>query len=979
MFDQNLAHTAGNRPAMRCQKHAKSDSQMSAFKSWHRATLLVVLAGLALALLAWVARTDPAINYLPRHRDADWIVFPTAVDARAHWYVSLDATFRREFILQHKPAAARLRFRALRRAEVKVNGVSLQLPQNRNWKNVSEVAIAEQLHEGANTVEVRVFNHNGPPALWLVLSTDQLNVRTDGGWETSFAGSSWRNAVLASAAKTPGPGNPVANDERTFDAAKKIWPLWILLIGIACGGVILWRGSLKRFTSPSLERVVLLLTSAMWLFLLWNNTRLLPFHAGFDSKEHLKYIEYIQQHWSLPSPTEGWEMYQPPLYYFVAASTLSFCKLSINDPASVAVLRSLGALFGIAQCVLVFLTLRLLLPARTALVGLLLAAFLPMHLYLMHYVTNELLTATLATLTVYLCVRLLKNDTPRAAQFVFVGLALGATMLTKATGTLLFFIVIAAICARRSHTRAPFAIWLRSLGLLIATCLAVCGWYYARIWMKFGTPLLGNWDVISGFKWWQDPGYHTAADYLRFGRSLVTPLFSGFAGFADGIYSTLWGDGLSGGASSVNVPWNLSPMSAGYLWALVPAVLILFGAAVTGVRFLRKPSAESFLLLAFPFVVALGLSFMTLKVPSYAQAKAFYGLSALTSLCFFGAVGWETVTNSWTHFRFIIGALLVVWALNRLATFCIIPSVAQHLYAVKILGQQGKIEQAATEASKAVEADPSNASAHGYRALSLSELGDDAKAVKEAEQAVQLAPTDSAAHLNLAIAAKRTDMERAISEARRAIELGPENFSAYQLLMKCLVDSGRYNEAATFGPEWLAVSPFDAAAHSSLAVAMVQTGDLLTAARQLGYVMMLRPKAEEALAQLHNIVSSLAKAPEGLQRLHDIAANAPDSPRMLDELAWLLATYPDSNARDGAEAVRLAERACVLTERRIPALLATLAAAYAEAGDFPRAVAIGEEALSEARSLGDTDGIKLSENILASVRANVPYRHEPEQ
>jgi tetratricopeptide (TPR) repeat protein len=322
---------------------------------------------------------------------------------------------------------------------------------------------------------------------------------------------------------------------------------------------------------------------------------------------------------------------------------------------------------------------------------------------------------------------------------------------------------------------------------------------------------------------------------------------------------------------------------------------------------------------------------------------------------------------------------LVVWALNSFVTFCIIPSVPQHLYAVKIFGQQGKIEQAATEAAKAAEADPSSASAHGYRALSLSELGDDAEAVKEAEHAVQLAPTDSAAHLNLAIAAKSTDTERAIAEARRAIDLGPENFSAYQLLMKCLLESGRYQEAAAFGPEWLAVSPFDAAAHSSVAVAMLQTGDLVTAARQLGYVMMLGPNAEESFAQLHNAVLSLAKAPDGLLRLRDIAANAPDSPRMLDELAWLLATYPDSNARDGAEAVRLAERACALSERRVPALLATLSAAYAEAGDFPRAVATGEEALSEARALGDTDVIKLSENILASVRANVPYRHDPEQ
>jgi hypothetical protein len=111
---------------------------MLGLKTWHRATLIGVLAGLAVALLAWIARTDPAINYLPRHRDADWIVFPTPVDARAHWYASMDATFRREFILPHKPAAARLRLRALRRAEVKVNGVSIQLPQNRNWKNVSE-------------------------------------------------------------------------------------------------------------------------------------------------------------------------------------------------------------------------------------------------------------------------------------------------------------------------------------------------------------------------------------------------------------------------------------------------------------------------------------------------------------------------------------------------------------------------------------------------------------------------------------------------------------------------------------------------------------------------------------------------------------------------------------------------------------------------------------------------------------------------
>jgi protein O-mannosyl-transferase len=152
----------------------------------------------------------------------------------------------------------------------------------------------------------------------------------------------------------------------------------------------------------------------------------------------------------------------------------------------------------------------------------------------------------------------------------------------------------------------------------------------------------------------------------------------------------------------------------------------------------------------------------------------------------------------------------------------------------------------------------------------------------------------------------------------------------------------------------------------------------VSAAQQLGYVMMLRPGAEQPHAQVRQILLSLAKDPDGSQRLRDIAVNAPDSPRMLDELAWLLATYPDSRSRDGTEAVRLAERACVLTERPVPALLDTLAAAYAEAGDFPRAISTAEEALNRARSTGDTDAAKLSESILVPLRENLPYREEPQ-
>jgi tetratricopeptide (TPR) repeat protein len=428
----------------------------------------------------------------------------------------------------------------------------------------------------------------------------------------------------------------------------------------------------------------------------------------------------------------------------------------------------------------------------------------------------------------------------------------------------------------------------------------------------------------------------------------------------------------------LTLAWNYQPMLAGYLWALIPTALILTGAVVAIIQLIRRPSSELFLLLGFSAVLALGLIFMTLKVPSYAQAKAFYGLSALTPLCFFGALGWETVTHRSVRLQFVIGALLLVWAMNSFATYWIVPSVTQHLYAAKALATQGQIDRANTEVARAVEADRSNATARGFHALSLSELGRDEEAIKEAERAIELKPTDSAGHLQLAISVKRSDPERAIAEARRTIDLGPENSSAYQLLISCLFELRRYNEAADLGREWLTISPYDVAAHSALGSAMAENGDLVSAARHLAYVMILRPGVEQTHAQLRQVLLSLAKEPDGLPRLREIGANAPDSPRMLDELAWLLATYPDPKSRDGTEAVRLAEHACDLTERRIPALLDTLAAAYAETGDFPRAISAAEEALNRARASGDDEAVKLSGSILASLRDNRPYRQEPE-
>src|SRR5215472_13361816 len=214
---------------------------MSALKPWHRAILVIAVAGLAVSLLAWIARHDPAINFLPGDRGAEWIVFPAAPDARAHWFASFDTTFRREFFLPKQTTTASLSVRAMRRAEIKINGASIRLEPNRNWKEVATTDVAAQLHAETNLIEVRVFNHNGPAALWLRFDADDFNLHTDEGWEASCGGSSWHHAALTSTAKIAGPGNSIEGSPRTWDAIKNNLPVWIVFVAIATVTFLVWR------------------------------------------------------------------------------------------------------------------------------------------------------------------------------------------------------------------------------------------------------------------------------------------------------------------------------------------------------------------------------------------------------------------------------------------------------------------------------------------------------------------------------------------------------------------------------------------------------------------------------------------------------------------------------------------------------------------------------------------------------------------
>jgi Flp pilus assembly protein TadD len=90
----------------------------------------------------------------------------------------------------------------------------------------------------------------------------------------------------------------------------------------------------------------------------------------------------------------------------------------------------------------------------------------------------------------------------------------------------------------------------------------------------------------------------------------------------------------------------------------------------------------------------------------------------------------------------------------------------------------------------------------------------------------------------------------------------------------------------------------------------------------------------------------------------------------------LLAISSDAAARNGQEAVQLARHAVELTDSRDPETLAILAAAYAEAEEFPRAVSTGEQALELAKIQDNDTLVEQLTDRLKLYRAGKPY-HEP--
>jgi len=1034
-------------------------NRSSSLARWLALALVACSALGGFGWLWWSCVRQPEVFFLPRLAPAEWVIYPTAPQGTVHPRLEMSTLFRRSFTLERAPAKALLSVAGLRNYTLAINGKPAAAPiqRGRNWKQADQYEVAQALRAGENQIAVTVFNSNGPPVLWLSLDTGGWQLNSDESWQASYEGAAWREARLASKPKIGVAGSPVYGGEEPGVNLRDRWLTLLLFAALSAAAcwLINRRARLTTNRAPRTTHhhdaahpsslipraasgwrqdfLPMAMLAGLWIAVFANNLSVMPILAGYDVDGHMVYIHYVQEQHSLPLAGEGWEMFQPPLYYVLAASLLSVLSLSVTQGSGVMALRVMGLVIGVAHFVLVWASLRRLFPGERAKAqwGLVLAAALPPLLYLSQYVSNEGLAAALVSACVYLTLRILEQDRVSWKACAGLGLCLGAALLTKSTALLVVPVIVGALAwssvfrlsgsqstlKRELQTAGWFWPWAARVGLTLGVCGIVCGWHYVRLWAQYGSPLIGVWDPRLGFSWWQDDGYRTGAFYLRFGAVLVHPWFSSFKSFGDGIYATLWGDGLFGGAADAvaRPPWNYDLMAVGYWLALIPTLALVVGGILVLVGFLRQPSAEWVLVLGLAFLTGLALVYLSIALPYQCHVKAFYGLCALVPLCAFGACGLDALCRWSGRLRPVICILFGVWAINSFAAFWIARSAeATLLSRTQSLWKEERQLRAVELLRARLERDPNlSAAAQSFLAYLLMETGDVQEAGKLAETAVQRGPNEPTGHLVLAaLLTRQQRFDEATEQVRRALQLAPNNESAYEQLASLLVRHGHSEEAIQVSRKGLGLAPFSPELRFDLGAALVFGGETVEGVSQLQLACAIKPKwagprfllgatlvkqgklaeatpylqealrLEPANAEAHSQLAAALNAQhqtaEAIAQCTEALRLEPDLAEALNNLAWIRAAHPQAEFRNGVEAVRLAERACKVTGFKEPVMVGTLAAAYAEAGRFDEAMAMAGKARELALAAGEQALADKNQKLIELYRARRPY-HEPAQ
>jgi tetratricopeptide (TPR) repeat protein len=293
------------------------------------------------------------------------------------------------------------------------------------------------------------------------------------------------------------------------------------------------------------------------------------------------------------------------------------------------------------------------------------------------------------------------------------------------------------------------------------------------------------------------------------------------------------------------------------------------------------------------------------------------------------------------------------------------------------LAAQGRFDEAIENYHKAIQIKPDFSEALHNLGIALAAQGRIDEAIENYRQAIQINPDFSEALNNLGIAlAGRGRLDEAIKNFRQAIQIKPDFSEAQYNLGNALAARGRLDEAIENYRKAIQINPNYCDALDNLGTALTIQGQFDGAIENYRKAIQINSNRPQTCFHLGMALGQSGRKREAVAQYREALRLNPNLTGALNNLAWILASNPDDDLRDGAEAVRLAERACELTHHGEPVYLGTLAAAYAEAGRFPEAVTAAEKAEQLATAAGSKKLAEKNRLLLEIVRSGKPY-HEP--
>lgn len=260
-----------------------------------------------------------------------------------------------------------------------------------------------------------------------------------------------------------------------------------------------------------------------------------------------------------------------------------------------------------------------------------------------------------------------------------------------------------------------------------------------------------------------------------------------------------------------------------------------------------------------------------------------------------------------------------------------------------------------------------------YRAYVYTCLTNYNASIDDYTRAVHLSPTNARAYLGRArVYLLQGAYGLAILDCNAVLQMNPYSATAYRVRGEADKEEKDYDDAIADYGKALLINPEDNSTYYSRAIAFAGKEDYSNAVADCTTYLALNPRDAMAYSDRSWYRTELGDYSGAIDDGRKTIALDDTFFWGYNNLGWLLAVCPEARFRDGRKALEYAMKACALSGWKEPDCIDTLAAAYAEQGNFKEAIKWEKKALEGLTG----DNLASGQKALNLYKQKKPYREE---